>query len=92
MLATGQAGQKRLFLLLRPPLKDRQSVQRQMHRNRLPHGRIAVLQRFGNDAQREKVHPGATVARGQADAQKAQLRHLRQQFVRKTCAYGRARQ
>ena len=51
MLTAGQAGQERLLLLLCPPLKDRQSVQSQMHGNRLPHRRIAVFQRFGNDAQ-----------------------------------------
>ena len=56
-------------------------MQRKMNRDRLAHGRIAVFQCLGDDAQREKVHPRAAVARRQTDAEKTKLRHLRQQFV-----------
>ena len=81
MVTAGQAGQKGLLLLFGSPLEYWQRVQREVNRDRLAHRRIAVFQRFGDYAQRQKVHPGAAVACRQADAEKAKLRHLGQQFV-----------
>ena len=82
MARRASGGRNSRFLLFRTPLEDGQRMQPQMHGNRLAHRRVTILQRLGDDTQRNVIQPGAAIAHRQAYAQEAEFGHLGQQLMR----------
>ena len=76
--AFGLGDEVLLLLFLGAPLQERQAVQRHVHGDGLPDGRVGPLQFLGDDAQGDVVHSGTAVADRNTNAQDAEFGHLGQ--------------
>ena len=76
----------RCFCVLGAPRQQRQAVQPDVHRQDHAQRRVDVLELLARDAEADVVHAGAAVFGRHADAEQAEVGHLRQDARSKRCS------